>query len=281
MKKFVYVDGIFVPKERALISVFDYGLLYGFGVFESMRAYNGRVFKFEEHLKRMKNSAKKVGIKFDDKKMQGAVIKLLAKNNLKNAYVRATLTYGIGKSRLILDGKQKPALIVFAEELPKDLRKKQFDGVKVGFSKIRQYSKSSLNSIKSTNYLQTALRKNEAKERRLGDIIILNEKNDVVEASTSNIFMVDKNSTLTTPRIQDGCLPGITRKTIIKMAKKLKTMTIERRVKPRELLKAKEVFMTNSIMEIVPIIQIGKTKIKKGDLTKKLQEEYNRTTKTL
>lgn len=278
MKELVYVNGRLVLKNRAMVSVLDYGLLYGFGVFETMRAYSGRVFKLEEHLDRLEGSARLVGIEYDVNRVEHAVRKLIAANGLDDAYVRATLTYGAGKMRLALGGRKKPSLIVFATRLPDDLEAKGRAGVRTGFSVIRHYSKNPLNRIKTTNYLPAALRKKEAQTRRLDDVIVLNEKNRVVEASTSNIFMVDKNNTLITPRIRDGCLPGITRATILEMAKKMGLKTVEKTIKPGELLEAKEVFITNSITELVPVVRIEGRKIKKGALTRRLQEAYGRLT---
>lgn len=278
MKKLACVNGKIVPLDKAVVSVLDYGLLYGFGVFETMRAYNNRVFKMEEHLGRLEKSCKKVGIKVNLNAVGNSVKKLLIANRLKNAYIRVTLTYGVGKPRLAF-GRQKTTFIVIADSLPENLSVKQKRGVRAGFSRVRHYSGLLLNQIKSTNYLQTALRKKEARERRLDDVIILNEKNNVVEASTSNIFIVDKKDRLITPRLQDGCLPGITKKTVLQIARRLKIKTIEKTIKPKELLNAKEIFITNSIMEIIPVRQAEKKEFKKRAITRRLQAEYKRQTK--
>ncbi|MFH1125563.1 MAG: aminotransferase class IV, partial [Candidatus Altiarchaeota archaeon] len=236
------------------------------------------VFKLDEHLKRLEYSARTVGIKADDNKIKEVLKGLLAKNKLEDAYIRIMLTYGIGKPRLALDGGETPALIAVAEKLPKNLGDRQRKGVRVGFSKVKHYSKNPLNKIKTTNYLQTALRKKEALKRGLDDVIVLNEKGNVVEASTSNIFMVDKNKTLITPKTEDGCLPGITRKTIIEIARRLGIRIVERSIKPNKLLKAKEAFITNSMLEIVPVARIEKTEILKGGLTRRIRKEYRRLT---
>lgn len=278
MNEFVYVNGRLVPGDKAAISVLDYGLLYGFGVFETMRAYNGIVFKMGEHLERLESSGREVGIEYDMDRVGNAVKRLIAANGLREAYVRATLTYGVGKPRLALGRRQRPSLVVFAGRLPDGLEEKKLGGIRAGFSGIRHYSGNPLNRIKTTNYLLTALRKKEARRRRLDDVILLNERNHVVEASTSNIFMVDRKNTLVTPRIRDGCLPGITRATVLEIAGRLDIKAVEKAVKPGELLKAREVFITNSIAEVVPVIQIEGRKIEKGRLTKKLQEEYARLT---
>ena len=280
MKRFVYINGRVVSEDKAAVSVFDYGLLYGIGVFETMRAYDGRVFKLEEHMKRLKGAASAAGIHAEVGGIPQAIHAVLAKNRLSNAYVRVTLTYGVGKPRLMLDGKT-PTVIVFAGELPKGIKEKQRNGMTAGFSTVVHYSKSPLARIKSTNYLQTALRKQEAKEWRLDDVIVVNEKNRVVEASTSNVFMVDGSGTLITPPLKDGCLPGITRKTVLEIAKKNGVKILEGAIAKRGLLKAREVFMTNSIMEVVPVVKIERTAFKAGSITRMLQRKYRTVTQKL
>jgi len=280
MKKLACINGKIVSMNKAVVSVLDYGLLYGYGVFETLRAYKGKIFKLDEHLGRLEKSCRKVEIKADLNAVKNAIKGLLIASRLKNAYIRVTLTYGVGKPRLAF-GRQKTTFIVIAESLPEGIGEKQVKGVRVRFSKVRHYSGNSLSDIKTTNYLTTALRKKEAKERKLDDVVILNEKDNVVEASTSNIFIVDKEGRLITPRLQDGCLPGITRKTVLQIARKLKIKTIEKAIKPEELLKAKEIFITNSIMELIPVNQIEKKKFKTGRITRRLQEEYKKLTKQL
>jgi branched-chain amino acid aminotransferase len=279
MKGFVYMDGRMVPWKKARVSVLDYGLLYGYGVFETMRAYGGGVFRMEEHLKRLAGSCRELDLDCNALKPEHAVKKVLKANGLEDAYVRVTVTYGAGKMRLALCERKKPSLFAFAMRLPEGLEAKCRAGVRAGFSEIKHYSKNPLNRIKTTNYLLSALRKKEAQKKGLDDVIVLNEKNRVVEASTSNIFMVDENNTLTTPRIEDGCLPGITREVILDTAKKLGVKTAERTIKPGELLKARGVFITNSVMEIIPVVRIEGRKIKKGKLTGRLQREYRKLTK--
>jgi len=276
MSEFVYVNGRLTPEDKANVSVFDYGLLYGMGVFESMRAYECRVFRLDEHLKRLRHSAGIIGLQVNGKKVEAAVKATLQRNRLRDAYVRVTVTGGRGKTRLAFDKKQEPCVIVVAQRLPEGIEEKQRVGVKAGFSKIMQYSRSPLCAIKSTNYLQTALRKKEAIDRGLDDVIVVNEEGRIAEASTSNVFMVDKKGVLATPKIEDGCLPGITRKTVLEAAGRLGMKAAEKTITPAQLMEAKEVFLTNSIMELVPVTAVEGKRLNVGETTRTLQKEYRR-----
>lgn len=280
MKKLAYVNGSLVPEDAAAVSVLDYGFLYGYGVFESLRAYNGRIFLLEEHLRRLACGAERIGLKADLKEVRNALDMTLAVNNLMDAYIRVTLTFGVGGPRMALNENVKPSVIVIAGGIPANLDGMCLKGVSVGFSEVRHYSMNPLNGIKTLNYLPIALRKLEAKKRKLDDLIILNEKNHAVEATTSNLFVVGKNGSLSTPRIEDGCLSGITREAVIKLAKKLGIKTVENKIKKDELLKVKEAFLTNSIAGIIPVIRIEKRKISIGRTTRMLQKSYKESTLT-
>jgi branched-chain amino acid aminotransferase len=276
MKKLAFVNGRLVPEEQAAVSIFDYGLLYGYGIFETIRAYNGRFFMLEEHLKRLRHSAEKTGMRINVDGARRAIKSVLAANKIKDGYVRITITYGVGKPRLAFGAGGKPTIIAFAREIPKDVESKQQKGVRIGFSEIMQYSRRYTSGVKSINYLETALRKKEAANRRLDDVIILNEKMDVVEASTANIFLVDGRGSLVTPKLEDGCLEGITRDMIIGIARKLRIKIVEKSISRAELLKAKEVFISNSVMEIIPVVRIEGKNLVIGASTRRLQVEYKR-----
>jgi branched-chain amino acid aminotransferase len=280
MKRFAYVNGRLVAREEAVVSVFDYGLLYGFGVFETMRAYGGNVFKLEEHLKRLEDGARTIGLPPITLNFPKAIRLLLAKNNLSDAYVRVTLTYGVGKARLALDGKN-PTVVVFAEKLPEGIERKQRDGITAGISGITHYSKNPLAKVKSTSFLQAALRKREAKERKLDDVLVLNERKHLVEASTSNIFMVDDKGVLCTPKVTDGCLPGITRETVLDIAEEAGLKAVEKAITVQELFKAREVFLTNSVMEVVPVVKVGDISFRIGRITRRIRGVYRAMSRRL
>jgi len=249
-----YLDTKFISIKDAKLSVFDEGLLYGYGVFETMRSYEGFVFRLDEHVRRMSSSLKALGIplKISKTKLRRTIYKLIEKNKLyKNAYIKIIVT----------KGNPKPILIVFA------LRYKSLPlgkGVKIDISKHTFCENSVTTGHKTLNYLNNIVLRRRSKNKGFYDVILCNTKGLVGEATASNIFFV-KRKRIFTPDLSSGCLPGITRKEIMLMAKKhLKHGVKEVRVKVRDLYNADEVFLTNSLTEIVPVVKIGRKTIKNG-----------------
>lgn len=289
MENFIYLNGKFIKESSAKISVFDAGIFYGWALFETVRAYNGKVFRLEQHLDRLFKSSRilKINIKYTPleisssqkkkakfltgytkKHIEKAINTLIKKNRIKNGYVRITITRGKIEGQLNLKQRQAPNLFIVAKKL-KPFAKK---AITTQIASFRRNENSLISKIKSANHLENILAKMDAKKNGFDEAIMLNLKGYVAEGATSNIFLV-KNGYLLTPSLDSGILPGITRQVIIEIAKKEGIRVKEKKIKLNELLSAHEVFLTNSISEILPVIKINTKKIgtgKIGSLTKKL-----------
>ncbi|MGB9857198.1 MAG: branched-chain-amino-acid transaminase [Dictyoglomaceae bacterium] len=281
----VYINGEFVPTEEAKISVFDRGLLYGDGVFEGIRAYNGSIFKLNEHLERLYASAQaiwlKIPLSFDE--MKKAVIETVRVNNLKDCYIRLIVTrgsLGLGIDPWEVDN---PTVIIIADKIrvfPKELYEKGLTAVTVA---TRRSPTDVLDPrIKSLNYLHNILARIEARLAGAAEGIMLNHQGYVTEATVDNVFIVHKG-TLYTPTVTIGVLPGITRAVVIELATKYLELPVKEALLTRyDLYNAEEVFLTGTAVEIVPVVKIDGRIIgdgKPGKITKELRRifyEYTR-----
>ena len=256
----IYINGEFYPRSEAKISVYDHGFLYGDGVFEGIRAYDGIVFKLREHIDRLYDSAKAImlEIPMSKKEMIDAVLETLRKNNLRDAYIRLVVTRGVGD--LGLDPRKcgKPNVIIIAEPILTLYKKEaKLKGLSLIISSVRRDRvDATTHQIKSLNYLNSILAKIEAIAAGADDAIMLDERGFVAETSSTNIFLV-KNGKIITPPPSTGALPGVTRNFVMELAKRLGYLVEERDVTPFELLTADEVFMTGTGAEIVPVTRIA------------------------
>jgi branched-chain amino acid aminotransferase len=281
----VYIDGKFYPKSEAKISVYDHGLLYGDGVFEGIRAYNGIVFKLKEHLDRLYKSAHPIFLKIPLTKEQlsEAVVETLKKNNLTDAYIRLVVTRGIGDLGLDPRKCPKPAIIIIAEPL---LQLHSAEKVENGISTIITWVKrnpvdTATHEMKSLNYLNSILGKIEANNTGADEAICLDKTGYVCEGVGENIFIV-RDGKLLTPPLSSGALDGITRALIIRLAKKLGIEVTERNITPNELFTADEAFFTGTAAEVAPIREVNKRVIgagKPGPVTKRIMQEFKKATK--
>ncbi len=278
----VYIDGEFVPRSQAKVSVFDHGLLYGDGVFEGIRSYNGVVFKLLEHIDRLYDSAKTIllNIPVTKEEMVKIVLETLKRNNLKDAYIRLIVTRGVGDLGLDPRKCSKPSIIVIAQPMEPLLgREVKEKGVKLIISSIRRDRvDATSHQAKTLNYLNSILAKIEAINSGADDAVLLDERGFVSEASAANLFIV-KNNNIFTPPQTAGILPGITRATVIELARRIGYRVEERDITPIELLTADEVFLTGTAAEIVPVVEISGRKIgdgKPGQVTKRLIEEFEK-----
>lgn len=278
----VYIDGELYPKSQAKISVFDHGLLYGDGVFEGIRCYNGVVFRLEDHVNRLYESAKAIhlNIPMSKEEVIEAVVKTLKANGLRDAYVRLIVTRGVGD--LGLDPRKcgRPSVIIIAERMDPILgRTSREKGIKVIVSSVRRdpvYGTS--HEIKSLNYLNSILAKLEAINAGADDAIMLDSRGFVSEATGANVFVV-KNQELTTPPLTAAILPGVTRKVVMEIARSLGINVYERDVTPVQLLLADEVFLTGTGAEIVPVVNVNGVTIGDGvpgKITRAIIEEFDR-----
>jgi branched-chain amino acid aminotransferase len=281
----IYLNGKLVEKEKAVISIFDHGLLYGDGVFEGIRSYDGLIFKFEEHINRLYRSADAIGLKIPMTKgeMIKAVIETLKANNLKGAYIRLVITRGPGD--LGLDPRKCKSSTVFIITDKIALYPKEFyqNGLEIITAKTRRNLATALDPrIKSLNYLNNILAKIDAIKAGTEEAIMLTYNDYVAECTGDNIFMV-KNGKLFTPPADVGALEGITRSAVIELAKKMCVPFEEKMLKLDDLYAADEVFLTGTAAEIIPVTVIDKHRIsnvKPGSLTIRLMDEFKKLTKT-
>ena len=276
----VYIDGEFYPKSESKISVYDHGLLYGDGVFEGIRAYNGVVFKLKEHIDRLYRSAHSIMLKISMTKseMTKAVLETLKKNNLKDAYIRLVVTRGVGDLGLDPRKCSKPTIIIIAEpRLQLHAPEVKEKGITTTITWVKRDSvDATTHEIKSLNYLNSILGKIEANIVGVDEAICLDKTGFVCEGVAENIFIV-KEDKIFTPPISSGALHGITRTVIMKSAKKLGYEVIERNITPNELFTADEVFFTGTAAEVAPIREINKRTIgngKPGPVTKRIMERF-------
>ena len=276
MNNIVYLNGSLITRSEASISVLDYGFLYGYGLFETMRAYNGQVFRLDRHLERLSHSAVTLGFTISVADLRGAVKGTIQANKLSSARIRATVS--IGEGRMVPDPRScdEPTVLVMAEPYQPYPPPVYHKGFKAIISTIRRNSQSPLSQIKSSCYLENLLARQQARAAGADEAILLNEKGILTEASTSNIFLVT-GGLLRTPARDSGILPGITREVILEMAPQMGIDTVDDNIELGELYQAEEVFLTNSIMEIMPFTEIDGKAIgsgRPGPLTRRLMTAY-------
>ena len=278
----VYLDGEFVPEEEAKVSVFDHGFLYGDGVFEGIRAYNGKVFRLDEHIDRLYDSAKVIDLKIPVTKeeFKNIILETLRKNGLRDAYIRPIVTRG--KGDLGLDPRKcpKPTIIVITIEWGKlygDLYEKGLKAVTVC---VRRNAIDALPpSIKSMNYLNNILAKIEANAKGGDEAIFFDTNGYLSEGSGDNIFIVKNGEVLTPPTLNN--LRGITRAVTIELIHELGIPFKETNLGLFDLYSADEVFVTGTAAEIAPIVIVDGREIgdgKPGKITRMLMEKFKELT---
>lgn len=279
MQMKIYIDGKLLPEKDAKISVFDHGLLYGDGVFEGIRSYNGRIFKLEEHIDRLFRSAKAIDLKIpmSRKKMMEAVAETCKANKTDSGYIRLVVTRGVGTLGLNPYSCKKPSVIIIAANIqlyPKKLYENGLSIVTVGT--IRNHPEAINPCIKSLNYLNNVLAKIEAINAGVMEAILLNTQGFVAEATGDNIFMVSGKKLITTPT-HAGVLEGITRDVVMELAAGIGFKVCEQLITRYDLYNADEVFLTGTAAEVIGVASIDRRKIgtgKPGKVTRKLERMY-------
>jgi len=281
----IYIDGEFYPRSEAKVSVFDHGLLYGDGVFEGIRSYDGLVFKLKEHIDRLYRSAHALMLDIPLKKeeMIEAVLETLRRNKLKDAYIRVVVTRGVGDLGLDPRKCTKPSIVIITVPMLKLYdEEKRRKGTSLIISWTRRDSvDATTHEIKSLNYLNSILAKIEANNAGVDEALILDKQGFICEASAENIFIV-KNGEISTPPTSTGALPGITANVVKRLAERLGYMVVERNVTVAELYSADEAFLTGTGAEIMPIREVNKRKIGGGEIgpvTQRLLEEFKKIVK--
>ena len=280
----IYLNGALVEKEKAVVSVFDHGLLYGDGVFEGIRSYDGLVFRLKEHIDRLYKSADAIQLKIPMTKIEAieAVIKTLKANSLKDAYIRLVITRGVGDLGLDPRKCKKVTIFIITDKIalyPKEFYQK---GLEIVTATTKRNLPAALDPrIKSLNYLNNILAKIDAIESGTEEAIMLTHDDYVAECTGDNIFIVSSGELLTPP-CDVGALEGITRDAVISLAKKLDIPVFERMLKMDDVYAATEVFLTGTAAEIVPVVKIDERQIgdgKPGKITARLLDEFRKLTK--
>jgi branched-chain amino acid aminotransferase group I len=283
MEEIVYLNGSLMSRSQARLSPFDYGFLYGYGLFETMRAYSGHIFLLEQHLDRLSRSAQLLGLnlELETSTIKKALYDTLQANNLKDARLRLTLSGGEGEIIPDLSSCKSPTLLIVARSYTPYPCHVYQKGFKTIVSSTRRNSRSWLSKMKSLNYLDNLLAQREARLAGADEAILLEDQGFLTEGSTSNIFLVSQGNLLT-PSEDSGILPGITRKMVLDLAPSLGIKAIERRITLEELLRADEAFFTNSLIEIMPLTWVAEQAIgseRVGEVTQSLIETYRELVK--
>ncbi len=282
MSEIVYLNGSLVPRSQASISALDYGFLYGFGLFETMRAYGGRVFRLDSHLSRLAHSAEILGLPIGSLDLKSAVMDTIQANQLGDARIRITISIGEGEIAPDPGTCDKPTVLILAghyQPYPERVYQKGFRAI---VSSIRRNSQSPLSGLKSANYLESMLARQEARAAGVDEALCLNEKGLLAEASMSNIFLAT-DGILRTPGLESGILPGITRETVLELASHLGINTFEDDIRLDELFHAQEAFLTNSLIEIMPLTEIDGKPVgsgRPGTVTQRLMAAYRKMVRT-
>jgi len=276
MNEIIYLNGSLIPRSQASISALDYGFLYGYGLFETMRAYEGKVFRFDRHLSRLARSAEILELPINVPGLKSAVMGTIQANKLGDARIRITISIGEGSLVLDPDTCGSPTVLVVAVHYQPHPEEVYQRGFRTIASSIRRNSQSPIPQLKSANFLESALAKREARKARVDDALFLNDKGLLAEASTSNIFLVS-NGALKTPSLKSGILPGITREVILELASELGIAAYEQCAELEELHQAEEAFLSNSMVEIMPLIEVDGKPIasgRPGAITRRLMAAY-------
>lgn len=280
MKGFVFIDGQILPVSEAKVSVYDHGFLYGDGLFETMRTYGGKIYRLDLHLNRLHKAAESLQIKipYTSEELTEALYQTVKRNNLSGeSYIRLSLTRGTGPIGLDPALCDKASVIIMVKEIAinKTIYEQGIEAIIV--KTLRNPVEATDPGLKSMNFLNNIFAKIEVKKAGKDEGILLNTRGEITEATVDNLFLV-KNGVLITPPLTAGILPGITRSLVLEMASK-SIETREETLYPKDLYEADEVFLTNSISEIIPIIRIDSYQIgigEPGPVTKKIHEAYRK-----
>lgn len=283
--QWVFSGGQFVTKENAVVSVYDHGFLYGDGIFEGIRVYDGNIFRLDEHLKRLYESAQSImlDIPYTKEEMGQIIVETIRKNELLSAYIRVVVSRGMGNLGLDPASCSQPRVIVIAEALtmfPQELYEK---GLRIASVATRRNRPDVLSpQVKSLNYLNNILVKLEANQAGVDEALMLNEQGYVTEGSADNIFIV-KNNTIITPPVYLGALEGITRNAIIDLAKQNGYELKETPFTRHDVYVADEVFLTGTAIEVIAVIEVDQRKVsdgKPGRVTNHLLTEFRKLVTT-
>jgi branched-chain amino acid aminotransferase len=283
MSRQIYISGKFFPQEDAKISVFDHGLLYGDGVFEGLRSYRGKVFRLDEHIRRLYESAKAIWLEIPmpPDEMRDAVNDSVRINKIDDGYIRLVVTRGAGTLGLDPNRCSNPQVIIIADTIslyPKELYEKGLEIITVSVQ--RNHPAALSPRIKSLNYLNNILAKIEGIQAGCIEALMLNHKGEVAECTGDNIFLV-RLGVLQTPPLEAGILEGVTRDAVIELAKEAGIEVRELPLTKHDVYIADECFLTGTAAEVVPVVRVDSRVIgtgKPGPMTRDLEKRFKKLT---
>jgi branched-chain amino acid aminotransferase len=280
----IYIDGKFYSEANAKVSVFDHGLLYGDGIFEGIRFYNGRVFRLEEHLARLWDSARSIclEIPMSVREMEGAVLETIRENDLRDGYIRLLVTRGVGNLGLNPAQCNRPSVIIITAQIALYPESVYRNGLTVVTCATRRTNPASLNpAVKSLNYLNNVMARIEANLAGADEALMLNDEGYVAECTADNVFILKKGQ-LFTPPITAGALRGITRAVALEIASELGIKIHETNITRHDVFIADECFLTGTAAEVIPVIKVDGRKIgngKPGPITTRLVARFRELTR--
>ena len=282
MDEIVYLNGSFMPLSEARVPVTDYGFLFGYGLYETLRVYNGKYFRLDAHLKRLNKSAQTLSIPLDTGKIKEIIHETTQRNPYENGRLRLTLTLGPGNLILDHDSCTNPTILCTAVEYKPFPPETYAKGYSIIIFNGRRNSQSIISGMKATSFIESSLAKQKAHQMNAEDALLLNEKGLLAEASSSNVFVVN-HGVLKTPKTGGGLLPGVTRQVVIELAGSLGLKFKEADIRLSELKTVDEVFLTNSMFEVLPVVKIDGRPVgsgKPGVITGKLAAAYKQLVQT-
>jgi branched-chain amino acid aminotransferase len=281
MSQQIYINGKYFSKDDAKISVYDHGLLYGDGVFEGMRIYSHKVFKLQEHLVRLWESAASIGLAMPMtiEQLTADVNECVAKNELEDGYIRLIVTRGSGSLGIDPNRCSDPQVIIIADKITLYPDEYYENGLDLVTAATIRNNPAALNPrIKSLNYLNNVMAKMEGLKAGCVEALMMNHKGEVAECTGDNIFIV-QNDRLLTPPIDAGILEGITRNTVLDLAEDMGIATAETSLSRHDIFIAQECFLTGSAAEVIAAVRLDDRTIgdgKPGPITKKLNEAFRK-----
>jgi branched-chain amino acid aminotransferase len=276
MNEIVYLNGSFLPLSEAKVSIMDYGFLFGYGLYETTRVYKGKFFRLDAHLKRLEKSALALAIPVDIPKFKEIIRETVGRNPFESGRMRLTVTLGQGSAAPDPRSCQTPTVLCTVVEYKPFPAESYARGYSAIIFNLRRNSQSPLPGMKSSSFVESILAKQKARESGVDESLMLNDKGLLAESSSSNVFIVSQGM-LKTPKIGSGFLPGITRQVTVELAHHLGLPYQESDIIPSQIASADEVFITNSMIEIMPVTRLEGQAVgagKPGPISAKLSEAY-------
>jgi len=275
---YVILNGQLVPREQAVVSVFDYGFLYGCGLFETVRAYRGRPFRLSAHLRRLRRSAEELGwsLAVEEETVSRWVEEVLTANRLTTGDARVRLTVTPGAGPPLADwscGEGPPTWVVMAAPLPADFDERLARGWRALIYPRARGQQAATAGVKSLSYLENVLARQWARSRGADEALFINSVGRLTEGTVSNLFVV-RDGRVVTPPLSEGLLPGVTRAEVLEIAPREGVAIEERPLTPPDLQTCEEAFLTNAVVGLVPLVQVEGRTLPVGEVTQKLRAAY-------